>query len=246
MSVPQADFRKALGSFATGVTVITVDYEGEVHGMTANAFTSVSLDPQLILVCVDHRARTHTQLHAKKRFGVNVLAANQQRISEYYASPAREHAKAETIADARFDRTQHGTPVLRGALAYLECKLHTAQDAGDHTIFIAEVEEVVVRQGNPLLYFRGTYRALEDAKGTAAETYLSSRIMTIPAEHEVCSTRGTHARRSLSDRSSNLSVAGGGSSAGRPVSCGGHGGGGEHDRLQPEWYRARSGRFKRR
>ena len=78
MTVTQADFRKALGSFATGVTVITVDYEGEVHGMTANAFSSVSLDPPLVLVCVDHRARTHAHLHARKRFGVNVLAENQQ------------------------------------------------------------------------------------------------------------------------------------------------------------------------
>ena len=87
MGVSQAEFRKAMGSFATGVTVITVDYEGEVHGMTANAFASVSLDPMLVLVCVDHKARTHTHLHARKRFGVNVLAENQRSVSEYYADP---------------------------------------------------------------------------------------------------------------------------------------------------------------
>ena len=144
MGVTQAEFRQAMGSFATGVTVITVDYEGEVHGMTANAFTSVSLDPLLVLVCVDHRARTHSHLHARKRFGVNVLAENQQAISEYYALPAQTHETAEQDAGARFDRTAHGTPVLHGALAYLECRLLTAQDAGDHTIFIAEVEDVVV------------------------------------------------------------------------------------------------------
>jgi flavin reductase (DIM6/NTAB) family NADH-FMN oxidoreductase RutF len=160
MGVTQAEFRKAMGSFATGVTVITVDSEGEVHGMTANAFTSVSLDPLLVLVCVDHRARTHTHLHARKRFGVNVLAENQRAISEYYALPSPTHQNAEQEAGARFDRTQHGTPVLHGALAYLECRLHTAQDAGDHTIFIAEVEDVVVRQGDPLLYFRGAYRQI--------------------------------------------------------------------------------------
>jgi flavin reductase (DIM6/NTAB) family NADH-FMN oxidoreductase RutF len=158
MGVSQAEFRKAMGSFATGVTVITVDYEGEVHGMTANAFASVSLDPMLVLVCVDHRARTHTHLHARKRFGVNVLAENQRAVSEYYADPNPDHRNAEREAGARFDRTQHGTPVLHGALAYLECRLHTAQDAGDHTIFIAEVEDVVVRAGDPLLYFRGEYR----------------------------------------------------------------------------------------
>src|ERR1700691_2846517 len=110
MGVSQAEFRKAMGSFATGVTVITVDYEGEVHGMTANAFTSVSLDPLLVLVCVDHRARTHTHLHARKRFGVNVLAEDQRAVSEYYARPAGTHQHAETEAGAKFDRTAHGTP----------------------------------------------------------------------------------------------------------------------------------------
>ena len=158
MGVSQSEFRKAMASFATGVTVITVDHEGEVHGMTANAFASVSLDPTLVLVCVDHKARTHTHLHARKRFGVNVLAEDQRAVSEYYADPNPDHRYAEREARARFDRTQHGTPVLHGALAYLECRLHTAQDAGDHTIFIAEVEDVVVRAGDPLLYFRGEYR----------------------------------------------------------------------------------------
>jgi len=107
---------------------------------------------------VDRRARTHAQLHSRKRFGVNVLTESQQAISQYYANPAREHDKAEKEAGARFDRTAHGTPVLHDALAYLECRLHTAQDAGDHTIFIAEVEDVVVREGDPLLFFRGKYR----------------------------------------------------------------------------------------
>jgi len=162
MGATTAEFRKAMGCFATGVTVITVDHEDEVHGMTANAFASVSLDPQLLLVCVDQKAKTHAHLHAKKRFGVNVLAENQRAISEYYASPARTHDRAEQEANARFDRTPHGTPVLHGALAYLECRLHTSEDAGDHTIFIAEVEDVVVRDGSPLLFFRGQYRTISD------------------------------------------------------------------------------------
>ena len=131
-----------------------------IHGMTANAFTSVSLDPALVLVCVDHRARTHAQLHARKRFGVNVLRSDQQAIAEYYASAAETHQHAEA-AGARFDRTAHRTPVLQGALAYLECRLHSTETAGDHTIFIAEVEEVVVRDGEPLLYFRSQYRDIE-------------------------------------------------------------------------------------
>jgi flavin reductase (DIM6/NTAB) family NADH-FMN oxidoreductase RutF len=160
MSVSQAEFRKALACFATGITVITLDSENEVHGMTANAFTSVSLDPMLVLVCVDQRARTHAHLHAKKRFGVNILAEDQRAISEYYARPTRTHDRAAEEAGAAFERTALGTPVLRGALAYLECRLHTAQDAGDHTIFIAEVEDVVVNEGKPLLFFESKYRKI--------------------------------------------------------------------------------------
>jgi flavin reductase (DIM6/NTAB) family NADH-FMN oxidoreductase RutF len=163
MTLSPSEFRQAMGSFATGVTIITVDLGGEVHGMTANAFASVSLDPMFVLICVDHTASTHALLHAKKRFGINVLAENQRAISEYYASPVRTHERAEAEAGARFDRTQHGTPILHGSLAYLECRLHSAQDAGDHTIFIAEVEDVVVRQGDPLLFFRGEYRKVGEA-----------------------------------------------------------------------------------
>jgi flavin reductase (DIM6/NTAB) family NADH-FMN oxidoreductase RutF len=158
MGLNPAEFRRAMGCFATGVTIVTVDLDGEVHGMTANAFASVSLDPMLVLVCVDHTTRTHAHLHAKKRFGINVLCEEQLAISEYYARPERTHEHAEQEAGARFERTRQGTPMLEGSLAYLECRLHSAEEAGDHTIFIAEVEDVVVREGEPLLFFRGKYR----------------------------------------------------------------------------------------
>ncbi len=164
-SLDRAEFRRAMGGFATGVTIITLDLDGEIHGMTANAFTSVSLDPLLVLVCVDHNARTHAHLHSKKRFGINVLSEDQRAISEYYARPARTHERAEEEAGARFDRTRHGTPMLHAALAYLECRLHSAEEAGDHTIFIAEVEDVVVREGEPLLFFRGKYRKVGEEVG---------------------------------------------------------------------------------
>ena len=157
MTLGAIEFRRAMGAFATGVTIITVDLDGEVHGMTANAFASVSLDPLLVLVCVDHSARTHAHLHARKRFGINVLAEDQRAISEYYALPLEEQV-SESVA--RFHRTEHGTPVLHGALTYLECRLQSAHDAGDHTIFIAEVEDFVVRPGNPLLYFRSKYHKI--------------------------------------------------------------------------------------
>ncbi len=145
---------------------MTVDLDGEVHGMTANAFASVSLDPLLLLVCVDHGARTHAHLHSKKRFGINILAEDQRAVSEYYARLVCTHEHAEAEAGARFDRTPLGTPILHGALAYLECRLQSTQEAGDHTIFIAEVEDVVVREGKPLLFFRGQYRNIgQEAAG---------------------------------------------------------------------------------
>jgi len=160
MTINPTEFRKAMGAFATGVTIITVNLDDEVHGMTANAVTSVSLDPMLVLVCVDHSTRTHAHLHAKKRFGINVLCEDQKAISEYYARPERSHEHAEAEAGARFDRTRHGTPMLHGALAFLECRLESVQEAGDHSIFIAEVEDVVVREGDPLLFFRSVYRKI--------------------------------------------------------------------------------------
>src|SRR5581483_1700675 len=160
MSPTQHEFRRAMGYFATGVTVITVANGDKVEGMTANAFTSVSLDPLLVLVCVDQEAKTHAHLHARKRFGINVLSEHQQKVSEHYALADRDPARAESEAGARFDYTRHGTPVLHGALIYLECRLQTAQDAGDHTIFIAEVEDVVVRDGQPLLYFHSLYHTI--------------------------------------------------------------------------------------
>src|ERR1700747_2742156 len=113
MSTSQDDFRRAMGLFATGVTVVTVDYQGEVQGMTANAFTSVSLDPILVLVCVDQKARTHAHLHARKRCGINVLSEQQRAIAEHYARQDRDPARAEEEAGAEFDRTQQATPIVQ-------------------------------------------------------------------------------------------------------------------------------------
>jgi flavin reductase len=163
MTMSSAEFRQAMACFATGVTIITVDLDGEVHGMTANAVASVSLNPMLVLVCVDHSASTHAHLHAKKRFGINVLAENQRAVSAYYANPLRGHPEAEMETGARFDRTAHSTPVLHGAIAYLECRLKEEHLAGDHTIFIAEVEDVRIFAGRPLLFFHGEYWKIGDS-----------------------------------------------------------------------------------
>src|SRR5205807_8969199 len=112
--------------------------------------------------------------HARKRCGINVLRNDQQAISEYYARAAESHQQANQ-AGARFERTAHGTPVLCGALAYLECRLHSAQPAGDHTIFIADVEDVVVREGEPLLYFRRQYREIGPVSNGMGKSAASER-----------------------------------------------------------------------
>ena len=154
------EFRKALGHFTTGVTVVTVEREpGKVHGMTANSFTSVSLDPMLILVCVDQRAKMLSLLEKKKRFGISVLKGGQEAISEYF-SKGTPSAEAEERLSIRYRRTPGGIPVLENALLQLGCSLVASHIAGDHTIFVGEVEDAKIHEGEPLLYFRGEYRKI--------------------------------------------------------------------------------------
>jgi flavin reductase (DIM6/NTAB) family NADH-FMN oxidoreductase RutF len=152
------EFRKALGQFATGLTVVTAEREpGLVHGMTANSFTSVSLDPLLILVCVDQRAKMLSLLHKKKRFGISVLKQGQEAISEYFAK-GEQSAEAEQRLSIRYRWTPGGVPVLEGTLLHLTCNVIASHVAGDHTIFVGEVEDAAIHDGEPLLYFRGEYR----------------------------------------------------------------------------------------
>ncbi len=159
-SLSSSEFRKALGHFTTGVTVVTVEREpGKIHGMTANSFTSVSLDPMLILVCVDHRAIMYPLLQKKKQFGVSVLKHNQQAISEYFAK--KEHnAEAEQRLGIHFRQTANGARVVEGTLLQMGCKVIASHVAGDHTIFVGEVEAAEMEEGEPLLYFRGEYRKI--------------------------------------------------------------------------------------
>ena len=153
-----SEFRLALGQFATGVTVVTAERApGRVHGMTANSFTSVSLDPPLILICVSHGAQLLPMVQRQKRFGVNILKDNQRAISEYFAG-TEESAETEKQLGLRYRWTETGVPLLEDALVHLACKAVDSHVAGDHTIFIAEVESVEIYDGEPLLYLRGNYR----------------------------------------------------------------------------------------
>src|SRR5262249_44141222 len=127
-----------------------------VHGMTANSFTSVSLDPLLVLVCVAENAQMRGVLNQRRRFGVSVLKAGQQALSEFFAQP-EQPADAEKALGVKFHWTNSGVPVLEGGLVQMVCNVVNTYVAGDHTIFLAEVDALEVAQGEPLLFVRGRY-----------------------------------------------------------------------------------------
>jgi flavin reductase (DIM6/NTAB) family NADH-FMN oxidoreductase RutF len=159
-SVTPELFRRVMGSFPTGITVLTAEREpGKVHGMTANTLTSVSLDPLLILVCIDQNARLLTCLKAQRRFGVNILKDTQQGISEYFAKLEQDPAEEGRLGVC-FRWTPTGIPLLEDALAHLACNVVAQYMSGDHTIFVGEVESMELKEGEPLLYHRGEYRSL--------------------------------------------------------------------------------------
>jgi flavin reductase (DIM6/NTAB) family NADH-FMN oxidoreductase RutF len=162
VSVTPDEFRAALGRFSSGVTVITVETPtGDVHGMTASSFCSVSLRPPLVLVCVDHLAETYLHMRERGRFGVSILKEEQEALSEFYADPERNPDAARRL-DIRYSQMKSGVPIVAHTLANLDCTVVQAHAAGDHTIFVAEVKEVSVAEGLPLLYFRGRYGACRE------------------------------------------------------------------------------------
>ena len=164
MNFDAADLRRAFGTFLTGVTIVTTrDAAGTPCGLTANSFTSVSLSPLLILVCVDHRALMFPFLHEQKRFGVSVLKEHQQALAEFFAQPG-QNEDVEDRLSIRFRRSPSGIPMLDNTLARLSCRVAASHVSGDHTIFLAEVETVEVSEGQPLLFFRGRYRQIASSQ----------------------------------------------------------------------------------
>jgi flavin reductase (DIM6/NTAB) family NADH-FMN oxidoreductase RutF len=148
-------FRNAMGKFATGITVITTEVDDKVHGMTANAFLSVSLNPKLVLVSVDKRAHMHEKLKQAKKYAISILAEDQQEMSMLFAGQIKENR------EVRFDRF-NGMPVIPDALAWLTCHIVDEHPAGDHTLFIGQVTDLHLKEGKPLLYYEGRYRRLAD------------------------------------------------------------------------------------
>ena len=158
MAIEKNELRRVMGHFATGVTVITsIRGSGEMHGLTANAFTSVSLVPPLLLVCIDKKAESYPCFDESKIFTVNVLAADQEALSRRFAVTGGD--KFEGVS---YKVGANGAPILDGALAFLECKVTEKIDGGDHTIYVGEIEQAETKEGKPLLFFRGGYRELGD------------------------------------------------------------------------------------
>jgi flavin reductase (DIM6/NTAB) family NADH-FMN oxidoreductase RutF len=149
--------RTVLGRFCTGVTVVSTAQEGEVHAMTANAFTSVSLDPPLVLVSIDRRAKMHALLPGTQRYGVSVLGAGQEELARHFAG--RPMAEPGDLFEHR-----DGVPLLVGAIAHVSCRLYAAHEAGDHTLYLGCVEYLHSVPGDPLVFTSGRFGRLAGAE----------------------------------------------------------------------------------
>jgi flavin reductase (DIM6/NTAB) family NADH-FMN oxidoreductase RutF len=161
VSVDPIEFRSIIGHFATGVTVITTAAGQELQGMTANAVASLSLDPVMVLICVEKSTHTHRLLEAGGVFTVNILGEHQEDVSRTFARRAEPEAGSLRGVPFVFGKT--GSPRLEDCLAFLECRISNALDGGDHTIFLGEVvAEGIVNDVKPLMFFRGKYRSLTD------------------------------------------------------------------------------------
>jgi flavin reductase (DIM6/NTAB) family NADH-FMN oxidoreductase RutF len=144
-----------MGHFAAGVTVVTSKFEGVNAGITVTAFTSLSLDPPLVIVCIDKRARMHPRLPVGGNMAVNMLTQDQELASRAFAS-----SKSDPFQQFGHHDGSTGAPILQDAMCAVECKIVQHLDGGDHTIVVGEVEATHVREGKPLLYFRGGYAQL--------------------------------------------------------------------------------------
>jgi flavin reductase (DIM6/NTAB) family NADH-FMN oxidoreductase RutF len=152
--VDPREFRNCLGRFATGVTVITTEVDGQVHGMTANGFMSVSLEPPLVLISVGNKARLNSLLPQSRSYGVSILSETHENFSRHFAGRPVDGLAIPFVK-------KRGTPVLEGAAACLVARVVDIHPAGDHTLYIGQVEYLEMNETRPLLFFAGKYRALD-------------------------------------------------------------------------------------
>lgn len=156
MAIDARELRNVMGHFATGVTIITTkDALGKPFGLTANAFSSLSLDPPLLLICVDKKVDCYACFEDSKVFGVNFLSEGQDHLSTRFATKGIE--KFEGVP---YKLGELGVALLEGAIAHIECKLVNAYEGGDHTVYIGEIHNATVLSDRPLLFFKGKYYKL--------------------------------------------------------------------------------------
>jgi len=153
-------FRNIVGSFATGVTVITMPTPTGAWGMTANSFTSLSLDPMLVLVCVDKSTRTLEFMQEAGVWAVNILGLDQERVSRTFAT--KDFSEERKMVDTPYHPGVTGAPLIEGAIAYIECRTWASYEGGDHLILVGEVQDATITHadGQPLMFFRGRYGRL--------------------------------------------------------------------------------------
>ena len=156
MAMDFQELRRIMGQFATGVTVITTkDKSGTPFGLTANGFTSVSLSPPLVLVCVDKATQCYSCFEQSKIFAVNVLSEEQEEISRRFATKG-----IEKLTGIKWHQGETGVALLDGAIGFIECKVVHGYEGGDHTIYVGEVTNATAAEGQPLLFFKGKYHRL--------------------------------------------------------------------------------------
>ena len=156
MALDAREIRNVLGHFATGVTVITTsDKTGKPFGLTVNSFTSLSLNPPLVVVCVDKTVDCYSCFDESKVFAVNILSEDQEELSRRFATKG-----IEKFAGIQWRMGEHGLPLLDGVIGTIECKVTRSYEGGDHTIFLGEILSATVKGDRPLLFFKGKYHRL--------------------------------------------------------------------------------------
>ena len=158
MPVSPDELRCAMRQWATGVTVVTAQHDGQRHGMTANSFTSISLEPPLVLISLERVTRTHDLVSQACAFGVTILSQEQRDVSDIFAG--RHTELTDRFAGLETFTLQSGAPFLAGGLAHFDCHVVATYEAGTHTVFIGEVMAVRYLSGDPLVYYNRGYRQL--------------------------------------------------------------------------------------
>lgn len=156
MAIDEAGFRTAMGHFASGVTVVTVRSGDETAGLTVSSFCSLSLDPPLVLICIDRDVSSHDLIRDGGRYAVNMLASDQEELSRRFASRMDDKFEGIGVREGL-----GGIPLLEEALAIVECVVEEALPGGDHTIFVGRVENAETSDRDPLVYFRSGYHFLK-------------------------------------------------------------------------------------